>query len=134
MLMGLDEIPDLNVREKNWRERSNNFIKEMGYSMVEVKITEDLIMYLPPEGILGIATGLSPRQTKFEKDRKMWNCIMHCVIGKFTQNIKEVDEDRVSLQTQCEFVFDPHPSDEYIKTLEWMTLLIPTPKPCICAL
>ena len=113
-----------NLQNNNPTLRTNKYIKDMGYRLIEVKINEDLVLYLPPEGMIGIATGLSPRQTKFEKDRECWNRIQHCVIGKFTQTVEpEGDKERIS--TQCEFIHDPHPSNEFIKTLEWMSILIP---------
>lgn len=113
-LLELKEIPDLNVRCKDYMEITNNFIRSHGYDLIEIKINENLHWNFP-EGLIVIATGKSPRQPNFEKDKDR-EYICHCVIGKLNYDPSG---------TRCEFIHDPHPDNTNIETLEWISILIP---------
>jgi hypothetical protein len=117
-MLGLNEIPDLNIREKGWFNRTQAFCNLHGHQIIEVALGEDSGVWFP-SNIIVMATGRSPRQPKFEKD-KNFKYINHTIIGKIRVN----EEEKI----ECEFIHDPHPDNTFIETLESLTFIFPSNK------
>lgn len=118
-MLDLDEIPDLNV--SNYMELTKGFINKHGYDLIEVQITPNLNWRIP-NGLIAIVTGISPRQPRFSKDGNKDIC--HTIIGELSQEITDLPGNKCHSITKCEFIHDPHPDNTFIKTLEWVSIII----------
>lgn len=117
-ILGLDEIPDLNIREPFWFDRTQKFCNENGFYIMEISLdAKDVFL---PEGILVIAGGKSPRQPKLKKDSD-YEYINHVIIGKIYKENLENNQHRLGV----EFIHDPHPDNTFIETLESIAILWP---------
>lgn len=99
-LLDLDAIPELDIMANDWWEQSEKLANSKGLTLFEVAWSGG--RFQPRDCIL---SGDSPRG-KFK----------HSVIGKLNASAEKAWVD---------FIHDPHPSDDFINTVDYITIAIP---------
>lgn len=99
-LLDLDAIPELDVLSEDWWEQSEKLANSKGLTLFEVSWSGG--RFQPRDCII---SGDSPRG-KFK----------HSVIGRLNSNHDKAWVD---------FIHDPHPSDSFIDTVDYITIAIP---------